>query len=218
MSTTDLIAFIVAVALTYVIPGPDFAIILRYASRGRRLGRLAASGVLVGMCFHLAAAAVGLSALLARSATAFGIVKVIGAGYLLYLGLRTLWSARKRNVSSPPPESELNADVVENGSTGRVFFQGVLTNVLNPKTALFFLSLIPQFIDYSNPVLPQTVLLGVLTVGFGLAWWMAFVSLADLIRGFLARPQVRRAFDSTIGIVFVALGVRLLRTPGSTAL
>lgn len=213
--TLSLAGFVTAVALAYVVPGPDFAIILRYSTRGRRLGRSAAFGVLAGLCVHMSAAVLGLSALLVQSATAFTVVKLVGAGYLLFLGLQTLWGSRK---PATPDESPDHVDPsAPADSVKRAFVQGFLTNVLNPKAALFFLSLLPQFIDHSAPALPQTLGLGLLTVGFGVAWWMAFVALADQVRDVLHRPRVRRVLDRITGVVLVALGVRLLRTPAAGA-
>lgn len=205
-----LLGFLALVAVTYAIPGADFAIVLRYATHSRRAGQLAAAGVLTGVCVHMTAAVLGLSALLARSATAFMIVKVIGAGYLVFLGVQALWSARK-GVAAP-------AVTTDAASRSRhAYMQGLLTNVSNPKAVLFFVSLVPQFIDRSAPALPQTLLLGFVTLGFGVVWWLAFVSLADRIRGVLTRPRVRRVLDGVTGIAFIGLGLRLIRVSAASA-
>jgi threonine/homoserine/homoserine lactone efflux protein len=210
----SLLGFLTAVALAYVVPGPDFAVILRYASRGRREGRSAAFGVLGGLCIHLSAAILGVSALLAESAAGFTVVKLAGAGYLLFLGIQSLWGSRKSGNDAHAVVEQCEARSI---SGRRAFVQGFLTNVLNPKAALFFLSLLPQFVDHSMPALPQTVMLGLLTVGFGLAWWMAFVSLADRVRGLLSRPKVRRALDRITGLMLVGLGIGLLRTSSTSS-
>ena len=209
MSLT-LLGFLAVLALTYAVPGPDFAIILRYAIRGRRYGWLAAAGVLSGICVHMTAAALGLSALLARSAPAFMVVKLLGAGYLMFLGIQALWSARKGHrpdtVAAEPP-----------ANVRRAYAQGLLTNVSNPKAVLFFVSLLPQFIDRSAPTVPQVLLFGLLTFGFGVVWWLALVHLADKVRGVLARPRVRRILDRVTGVAFIGLGLRLIRVPAAGA-
>jgi RhtB (resistance to homoserine/threonine) family protein len=208
MSLT-LLGFLTVLALTYVVPGPDFAVVLRNAARSARAGYLASAGVLTGLCVHITAAALGLSALLAQSAVAFTVVKVVGAGYLVFLGFQALWSSRKKAVAEAAPEP---------GKTSRLAFaQGFVTNVSNPKAVLFFVSLMPQFIDRSAPVLPQTLLLGLLTLGFGVVWWPLLVNLANRIRGVFARPRVRRVMDRVTGVVFIGLGIRLLRTPIASA-
>lgn len=202
--------FLIAVALAYMVPGPDFAIILRYATRSTLAGRAAATGVIAGLCVHMSAAVLGLSALLASSATAFTVVKMVGAAYLLVLGAQALWSSRApRGHETSPEQAVATAPEVR---LRRAFLQGFLTNVLNPKAALFFLSLLPQFLDRSSPALSQTLLLGVVTVAFGVTWWMAFVSLAGRIRTILGRPRVRCALDRVTGVFFVALGIRLVAT------
>lgn len=207
--------FLTAVALAYVVPGPDFAIVLRYASRGLQVGQIAALGVVGGLCVHMTAAVLGLSALLAQSATAFTVVKLAGAGYLMFLGAQSLWNSRKSRGSASMQPDRTPPDAVPD-TRRRAFLQGFLTNVLNPKAALFFLSLLPQFVDHSAPVLPQTMLLGLLTVGFGTAWWLTIVRVADRVRGALARPAVRRTMDRITGVVLIGLGLRLLRTPAAS--
>ncbi|GAB3437162.1 LysE family translocator [Flindersiella endophytica] len=227
MSTTVLLGFLLTVAIAHAIPGPDFALILRHASRGGRYGRSAAFGVLCGLCVHVTAAALGLSALLARSATVFTVVKLIGAAFLVYLGVHALLASRKprdtkasaETAPEPAIEAEPNTNAEPNaptpptptGSRRKAFVQGFVGNVLNPKAALFFLSLLPQFIDGSMPVAPQVLVLGVITVLSALVWWMLFVALVDRIRGLLARGVVRRTLDRITGLVFIGLAVRLAR-------
>lgn len=208
MSTTLLIGFLFAVLIAHVVPGPDFALILRHAARGKRNGRAAALGVITGHGVHLTAAALGLSALLASSATAFTIVKVIGGLYLVYLGVHALLSARKRSE----PRTDDDVDAAPEVRLGRAYVQGFFTNVLNPKAVVFFMSLLPQFIDSSLPMLPQLVVLGVITMATGLAWWMLFVGAIDRVRGLLARDPVRRTLDGLTGVLFIGLAVRLVRT------
>ncbi|WP_190820048.1 LysE family translocator [Saccharopolyspora pogona] len=208
MSLT-LLGFLTVLVLTYVVPGPDFAVVFRNATRSAKAGHLASAGVLAGVCVHITAAALGLSALLAQSAVAFTVVKVVGAGYLVFLGVQALWASRKKTVAEAPAEPARTSRLA--------FVQGFLSNVSNPKAVLFFVSLMPQFIDRTAPVLPQTLLLGLLTLGFGVVWWPLLVSVANRIRGVFARPRVRQVLDRVTGVVFIGLGIRLLRTPIAAA-
>lgn len=215
VSTTVILGFLLTVAIAHAIPGPDFALILRHATRGGRYGRSAAFGVLCGLCLHVTAAALGLSALLARSATVFTIVKLVGAAFLVYLGVQALLASRKSRSEAGEPDSPQAATPPQPAVTGgrrKAFVQGFVGNVLNPKAALFFVSLLPQFIDRSMPVVPQVLVLGLITVLSALVWWMLLVALVDRIRGVLAKGVVRRTLDRITGLVFIGLAVRLTRT------
>jgi RhtB (resistance to homoserine/threonine) family protein len=209
VSTTVLLGFLLTVVIAHAVPGPDFALILRHASRGGQYGRAAAFGVLCGLCVHVTAAALGLSALLARSATVFTVVKLVGAAFLVYLGVQALLASRKSRQPDPVAETP---EPVPSGGRRKAFVQGFVGNVLNPKAVVFFLSLLPQFIERSMPVVPQVLVLGLITVVSALAWWMLFVALVDRIRGVLARGVVRRMLDRVVGVVFIGLAVRLART------
>src|SRR5256886_6088972 len=148
--TTDLALFVVSGLLLNITPGPDTLYILgRTASQGRRGGMVAAFGIAAGLFVHTFAAAVGLSALLAASATAFTLLKWAGAAYLVYVGA-SLFFASSGNRSPTP---ELHA-----AGLRTVFLQGFLTNCLNPKVALFFLAFLPQFVDPSAPSEPLAYL------------------------------------------------------------
>src|SRR5688572_13164628 len=139
----DLPLFIVSGLLLNMAPGPDsLLIVTRSAAQGWRAGSAAALGIGAGCAVHIAAAALGLSAVLATSATAFAIVKYAGAAYLLYVGLSLLLSRRRRDAASlaaPAPLQPL--------PWRTIFLQGLATNLLNPKVAIFFLAFVPQFID-----------------------------------------------------------------------
>ena len=171
LDTHLLVLFLTAATLLAVTPGPGiFYVLARTLSGGKREGVLSALGTLIGGSMHVLAAGFGLSAVLAASATAFAVVKYAGALYLVWLGIRMI---RTRNVPMDEP-----SDAVK---TSHAFRQGVLTEILNPKTALFFLSFLPQFV---NPVLGHVVmqflLLGMMSVSLN--------TTADLIVVFFAAP------------------------------
>jgi threonine/homoserine/homoserine lactone efflux protein len=183
------------------IPGPSvFYIVTRSLAQGRRAGVTSMLGVQVGGLVHVAAAAFGVSALLASSATAFTIVKYAGAAYLILLGLRKLRS-----------RGEADADVAAPGGAvpgRRLFWQGVVVNVLNPKTALFFLAFLPQFVDPSAPVAPQMLVLGTLLVGLGVVSDGTYALVAaGAGRRLRETAAARRRLDRLSGGVFVALGL-----------
>lgn len=141
ISTETLLLFCVTAFALIITPGPNqIYIIARSTSQGRKAGLLSVLGVDTGTLVHVVAASLGLSALLASSALAFSIVKYVGASYLIYLGIRT-WLSKADTPELATPELS---------SGKRVFFQGMLTNVLNPKVALFFLAFLPQFVNKSH--------------------------------------------------------------------
>jgi threonine/homoserine/homoserine lactone efflux protein len=206
-STTAL--FRLAATALAVVPGPAVAyIVTQSIDQGRRAGLVSALGVASGGLVHVAAATVGLSALIASSATAFTIVKLVGAAYLIVVGIRRILSGE---ADEPEPRA-LRAPL------RRVYRQGVIVNVLNPKTALFFLAFLPQFVDpQRGAVWPQVAVLGVLFVSVAVLSDMTYALVSDAIAGRIRRTgtgaKVRRWLT---GGVFVALGITAAAARRST--
>jgi threonine/homoserine/homoserine lactone efflux protein len=200
ISHSSLLLFVTGAAILLVIPGPAvFYIVSRSIGHGRAAGLVSATGIAVGTLFHVTAATLGLSALLASSAAAFQFVKYLGAAYLIYLGIRVL-----RSEDAP-------ALAAENGERrlSRIFGQGVLVNLLNPKTALFFLAFLPQFVDLRRGhATLQTFQLGVLFAFMGLCsdsmWGLLAGTLAERLR---RSVRLRRAQRKVSGGALIALGV-----------
>lgn len=202
--THDLLLFILAGWLLNVTPGPDTALIVARATQlGFKGGAAACAGVAAGIMVHILAAALGISALIAASATAFGIVKFIGAGYLIYIGIRMMLThSTNENL---PAGSKAPMPLA------KVFQQGFITNAFNPKVALFFLAFLPQFIDNNAPSTALAfVFLGVVFNVNGTIWNLgvayATARAASAMRGARA---FQRWIDGAIGALFVAFGVRL---------
>jgi threonine/homoserine/homoserine lactone efflux protein len=187
-------------------PGQDTMFIIgRSLSGGRRAGVAASLGIAVGSIGHTLAAALGFSAIIATSALAFTAVKLAGAAYLIYLGIKLVWS---RNAAAIPSG---NAGAEASEHPWSCFRQGIITNVLNPKVALFFLAFLPQFIDIHSPAKALAFLtLGATFITSGLIWCLILASGAARLRTFFQRnPSVRTMIDRAIGVLFVTLGVRL---------
>lgn len=199
MDWSKLPLFISVTLLLVFMPGPNtLYIIARSVEQGRRAGVVSSLGVQVGSLAHIAAAALGLSALLLSSALAFGVVKYAGAAYLIYLGVKTLLTKEKAG----------RAREVERASLGRVFYQGAVVNLLNPKTALFFFAFLPQFVDPARGrVAVQIVSLGSILVALGTASDMTYAlaagSVGNWLRGNLKLLRVQRYFA---GSVYLGLG------------
>jgi threonine/homoserine/homoserine lactone efflux protein len=199
---STLAVFVVAALALLVVPGPAVLyIVARGIDQGRRAGLVSALGVQVGSLVHVAAATLGLSALLVSSAVAFSLVKYAGAAYLIVLGVRTL--ARReasRPVAAPAPAP---------APLARVFAQGVLVNVLNPKTALFFFAFLPQFVDPARgAVAGQTLLFGCLLVALGVVSDGLYAVLAGSVGGWLkGNARFLRRQRYVVGGVYIGLGV-----------
>ncbi|WP_216212715.1 LysE family translocator [Amycolatopsis aidingensis] len=199
----QLVPFGGVVLLGAISPGPDFAVVLRHAAlSGRRAGSATALGITAGILVWSVVAAFGVAGLLAASATAFTVVKLAGAAYLVFLGAKALLAARRGGESLPwsPEPDALGA--------GRAFRQGLLCNVLNPKCAVFFVALLPQFLP-AAPTLADTVLLSAIPVLCTALWFLVVANVVGAMRRLFTAPRVRRTLDAVTGTLLVALGLRL---------
>ena len=197
-------AFTVAATVVTISPGPDMALVARRAIvEGWRRASVTSAGILTGLLVHATAAAIGISAILVRSATAFTVLKVVGACYLVVLGILSFRSARHTAREPVEPVVERSA---RSGRTS--FAQGFLNNVLNPKPALFYLAFVPQFVKPGDPVVPLMAILVAIHIALGVVWlltWAWMISRA----GMFLRPRARAWLERDTGTVLVALGLRL---------
>ena len=183
-------------------PGPDMIyVITRGMAHGRRAGLLSAVGVVCGILVHTTAAAFGLTLILQTSALAFLFVKFAGAAYLIYLGIKA-WLDKSTFTLQPP---------VSTAASGALFWQGVLSNVLNPKIAVFFLAFLPQFVDQGgSQVTLQMVFLGLTFAFFGLCFLLVVGYSSGALGGWLTRrPQYAQFFQRLAGAILISLGIRL---------
>ncbi|MER7624950.1 LysE family translocator [Streptomyces sp. NPDC126503] len=216
--SVDLAGFLGVVLLAYLVPGPDFLVILRSAGEHPAKGRAAALGAQTGLCAHMLAAAAGLSLIAARSPVVYDSIKLLGAAYLVYLGIRAVLTARRhhaRNTATDHPENRTAPPDPNEPARGRWragFTEGLLTNVLNPKAALFFLSILPQFVHGDGSPARQIFLLGTLDILIGVPYWFTLVAAAARLRALLARPKIRHRWELTTGWLFIAIGLGIATT------
>jgi len=203
---TVLLAYAGAWGALAVLPGPDTALTLKHAIVGGRAPALRTTlGSCTALLFHVLAAGFGLSAILAQSAAAFTVVKLLGAGYLAYLGLRLILSRTDPDAGAAP-----TPDVRSRRRSASPYVQGVLTGLLNPKSALFFLTFLPQFIDPDRPIAGQLAILAPLTVAIAGAWLLAVIALAGRARKLAGRPRIQEVFQRLTGTAFVVIATRLV--------
>jgi threonine/homoserine/homoserine lactone efflux protein len=196
--------FLATAIVLILTPGQDtFFILGRSLTGGRRVGIAAALGISAGSLIHTLLAALGLSALLATSAYAFMAVKFAGAAYLIYIGIRALLTRSGGLDGAAAPSG--------NGDQWSAFRQGIVSNLLNPKVALFFLALMPQFIQVSSShKVAAFLLLGLTFVTLGVIWCVVLaIAAARLRHAFLRRPSLAPLLDKVAGALFIALGLRL---------
>jgi len=200
--TQSLLTFTVAAALLAATPGVDTALVLRaLVTSGARRAVQAALGVAAGCLVWGAVVALGLGALLTASAVAFNTVKFAGAAYLLWQGVRLL-------LRQPAPHAaHLSAQAQPQGSA---FWQGFLTNVLNPKVGVFYVTLLPQFMVADVPAGPYIFALAGIHVGLSVLWFLLLIGASCHLQRWLERPRVQTVMDRITGGVFVLFGLKLV--------
>jgi len=235
--TASLLAFIPVALLLTLLPGADTALVTRNAlALGLPGARWTILGILTGCLIHATASALGLSAILATSARAYETVKLAGAAYLVWIGIQSIRGTdghSERSAQRGVEESALSlagkavagdgpiprlaslarndspTPLARNDNDGRPFVQGFLTNILNPKVALFYLTFLPQFIPSGAPVLRSSLLLAMIHNVLGFAWLSLYARFVDRLRGALTRPVVKAWLERVTGGALVALGARL---------
>ena len=198
--------FLTVSLLINISPGPDMLYTAaRSLSQGTKAGILSALGIFCGCLVHTAAAVFGLSKIIEQSVLIFSIIKYAGAAYLIYLGVRSLWVVKKT-------KSEIVQ--LETISHRKIFIQGMITNVLNPKVAIFFLSFLPQFIDPASPYLKEQI--AFLGLWFDVQGSLILAIVAMITGYFQAMLQQNKAFwnwqQKITGLILIGLGIKMLFT------
>jgi threonine/homoserine/homoserine lactone efflux protein len=200
MSLETWLAFAAASAIMLAIPGPTILLVISYAlGHGRKTALATVSGVTLGDFTAMTASLAGLGALLATSSTLFTVLKLIGAAYLMYLGIK-LW--RAPIVTGPLGDN----DNLPEEKPLKIMAHAYLVTALNPKSIVFFIAFVPQFLDMHKPFLPQTLILEATFLTLGALNALLYVFLADMARGFIRKASVQRAVNRTGGTLLIAAG------------
>jgi RhtB (resistance to homoserine/threonine) family protein len=197
--------FTLSCILLNMTPGSDTLYLLgRTISQGRQAGMISVLGIITGALVHTLSATFGLSLILMHSAMAFNVIKWCGAGYLIYLGIKAFRT---------PNANGSGLKLLNQAPLRKIYLQGVLTNVLNPKVALFYLAFLPQFVDVHNNygALPF-LLLGLTFITTGTIWCSIVVTFSALVAEKLKKNAVSRYLNKITGVIFIALGLKLLKT------
>ena len=194
--------FLVGSIVVTVVPGADMALVTRQVvTRGQRAAHATIAGNLSGLVVHATALVVGLSAILVASSTAYTAVKLAGAAYLVYLGVQSFRGARRSSGDATGEAPRRRG--------GNPYLQGLISTVLNPKPALFFLSYLPQFVDRDGSVPFQIALLAAVHILVGFVWLTFYAWCIARVHDFLVRPRIKAALDRTTGAILIALGLRI---------
>ena len=195
--------FCISAIVLSVTPGPDtFYILGRTISQGSNSGIASVLGISTGVLVHTIAAAIGLSTILATSALIFRVIKFIGAAYLIYLGITLILASKDTGA--------LNRNNLSSSGFWKIYSQGVITNVLNPKVALFFLSFLPQFIDPDHGSVTSFVFLGIIYVFTCTVWYLIFAVFSSaMAKAFQKNTVLIRTMNKISGGIFIGLGLSL---------
>jgi RhtB (resistance to homoserine/threonine) family protein len=197
--------FVLMAVLLILLPGPDTVIATKNTLEiGRTGGLQTALGTCCALLIHTMAAVIGLSAIIVKSAVLFSVFKYVGAVYLVYMGVKAIWSLKKNEVATDTEELQVN----KYGHTS-CFRQGFLTNILNPKVAVFFLTFLPQFVNTEKSTLPQFLLMGLTYALLTAIWFLLYIYLINHIRMYMRKPTTQKFIQGISGIVLVGFGIKL---------
>lgn len=207
MQITSLTTYLIAITLLTITPGVDTMLVIRNTARGGwRDGATSSFGICSGLFIHATISAVGISVILLQAAWAFSALKLLGAAYLVWLGISS-W----RKVIKQEPFTIENGKARIGGTflMSRSLREGFLSNVLNPKTAVFYMAFLPQFINPAQSALLQSLFLAGLHFIIAMIWQCLLALMVKQMKGWLQRPRVSQVFDGITGTVMIGLGVRV---------
>jgi RhtB (resistance to homoserine/threonine) family protein len=197
--------FVLMCIFLIILPGPDTAIATKNTlAVGRSGGLKTALGTCCALLIHTSAAVLGLSAIIVKSALLFSVFKYVGAVYLIYLGVKTLWSLKKREEAA---SVEMNTD--KQFVNTSCFKQGFLTNILNPKVAVFFLTFLPQFVDPGSNTFIPFLIMGITYTVLTSVWFLLYVYLINQISAFMKRPKAQNMIEGITGTILIGFGIKL---------
>jgi RhtB (resistance to homoserine/threonine) family protein len=196
--------FVIMCILLIILPGPDTAIATKNTlTIGRNGGFKTILGTCCALLIHTLAAVVGLSAIIVKSAFLFSVFKYFGAVYLVYLGIKTLWALKQNKTTA----SDIPAESKYEGKS--CFKQGFLTNLLNPKVAVFFLTFLPQFVESGSQSYIPFLIMGITYMLLTAVWFLFYIYLLDQIRAFMKKPKTQSVIEGITGTVLIGFGIKL---------
>ena len=197
--------FVLMCIFFIILPGPDTAITTKNTVTAGKVGGLKTLlGICCALLIHTSAAVLGLSAIIVKSALLFSVFKYVGAAYLIYMGVKTLWFLKNKEVAA---SVEMNTK--SKFASTSCFKQGFLTNLLNPKVAVLFLTFFPQFVDHGNTSFLPFVIMGITYTVMTALWTVLYVYLINHISAFMKKPKTQNIIEGLTGTILIGFGIRL---------
>lgn len=197
--------FVLMCIFLIIIPGPDTAIVTKNTLTVGGIGGLkTALGICCALLIHTSAAVLGLSAIIVKSALLFSVFKYVGAVYLIYLGVKNLWSLRKKEEAA-----SVEMNIKSQFEYTSCFKQGFLTNILNPKVAVFFLTFFPQFVDSGSNTFLPFLIMGITFTVLTAIWFLLYVSLINQISAFMKKPKAQNIIEGITGTILIGFDIKL---------
>lgn len=194
--------FVITCIFLVILPGPDTGIMTKNTlTVGRQGGFKTMLGICCALSIHTLTAILGLSAIIAKSVLLFSIFKYIGAVYLIYLGIKSLWTLRNKEKAETTTENKY-----KNKSS---FKQGFLTNLLNPKIAVFFLTFLPQFVNPESHTFMPFLILGITYIVLTVVWYLFYIYLLNQISAFMKKPKTQKVIEGITGTILIVFGIKL---------
>lgn len=197
--------FLITCIFLVILPGPDTAIMTKNTlTVGKQGGFKTMLGICCALSIHTLTAIVGLSAIIAKSALLFSIFKYVGAVYLIYLGIKSLWTLRNKE------KAETSETFAENKYKNKSSFkQGFFTNLLNPKIAVFFLTFLPQFVNPGSHTFMPFLILGITYIVLTVVWYLFYIYLLNQISTFMKKPKTQKVIEGITGSILIGFGIKL---------
>lgn len=204
----NLLTYISIAAMMVIIPGADTMLLVKNTlSYGPKAGRYTVLGMAMGLSFWTLIAILGLSVVIAKSVVLFSIIKYLGAAYLIYLGIKSFFT--KSVFSLKEIQSQANTPTTySNRHNKSSFMQALLNNILNPKTVLVYITIMPQFINLDGNVKQQLILLAFILTALAVIWFLFLVTLIDYAKKWLNNPKFQKVFQKSTGLVLIGFGVK----------
>ena len=205
----NLLAYCLMALMMSMLPGADTVLIMKNTlSHGAKSGRSTILGMATGLTFWTMIAVFGLAVIIAQSLFLFNAIKYLGAAYLLYLGVRAFCTKSTLSVEAIQVESQCSIDKSARHTYKESYLQGAISNILNPKTVLVYITFMPQFIDLNGNIHQQLIGLGLILTFIAVGWFMVLVYLVDHMKRWLQKPMFQKIFQKSTGVMLIGFGVK----------